>query len=96
MKHLYQVQETITRYSKKLDSEDLKIFTCREKHQPRLLVISVDVAMGKAITFDSFHEEAKDPNNPLYYDDGITMDHVMASGTIPEKEQTLLQKASGI
>ena len=44
----------------------------------------------------SFHEEAKDPNNPLYYDDGITMDHVMASGTIPEKEETLLQKASGI
>lgn len=52
--------------------------------QPRLLVIAVDVKEGKTVTFDRYHKEAGDPNNPLYDSDGITIDHIMASGTIPE------------
>jgi NTE family protein len=55
-----------------------------EKGQPRLLVISVDVAEGKTETFDSYHKESEDPKNSLYEGDGITIDHIMASGTLPE------------
>ena len=41
------------------------------------------LAEGKTVTFDSYHKEAKDPKNPLYNGDGITIDHIMASGTLP-------------
>lgn len=49
-----------------------------DKGEPRLLVTSVDVAEGKTAVFDSYHKKAQDPDG-----DGITIDHVMASGTIP-------------
>jgi NTE family protein len=78
------LEDTIIRYSFNPDSEEKRIVTSLEKQQPRLLVISVDVAEGKPVTFDSYHKEAEEPNNPLYYCDGITIDHIMASGTIPE------------
>ena len=60
----------------------MRIFTCREKKQPRLLVVTVDVAKGKTVTFDSYHTGAEDPENTLYEGDGITIDHIMASGTL--------------
>lgn len=78
------LEDTITKYSKKHDSKELRIVTSIEKHQPRLLVVSVDVAKGIPVTFDSYHKEGEEPNNSLYYGDGITIDHIMASGTIPE------------
>jgi|SRR5829696_560598 len=50
----------------------------------RLLVISLDVAGGQTVAFDSYHREAgEDPKNSLYDGDGITINHVMASGTLP-------------
>jgi NTE family protein len=79
------LQSTIERYSKDENNEKLRIATSWDKREPRLLVISVDVAEGKTVTFDSYHKKAEeDPENPLYDEgDGITIDHIMASGTIP-------------
>jgi NTE family protein len=75
-------QHTIERYSRDEKTEKLTIATSWDKRQPRLLVISVDVAEGKTVTFDSYYTKDHS-NNPLYDDDGISIDHIMASGTIP-------------
>jgi NTE family protein len=78
------LQDTIERYSKdENNKEKLNIATNWNNKEPRLLVISVDVANGKTVAFDSYHRKAEDPENSLYEGDGITIDHVMASGTIP-------------
>jgi NTE family protein len=78
------LQNTIERYSKdENNKEKLTIATSWRNREPRLLVISVDVADGKTVAFDSYHTKAEDPKNSLYEGDGITIDHVMASGTIP-------------
>lgn len=85
------LEETIKRYSKaeggkkKEDDDELRIATSWEKRQPRLLVISLDVADGNTVAFDSYHSEVEDPGNSVYDGgDGITINHVMASGTLPE------------
>jgi NTE family protein len=78
------LQNTIERYSKdENNKEKLTIATSWSNREPRLLLISVDVAEGKTVAFDSYHTKAEDPENSLYEGDGITIDHVMASGTIP-------------
>jgi predicted acylesterase/phospholipase RssA len=78
------LQNTIERYSKdENNKEKLSIATSWRNREPRLLVISVDVAEGKTVAFDSYHTKAEDPKNSLYEGDGITIDHVMASGTLP-------------
>ena len=77
------LEDSIVRYSKDPDSKKLRIATSWERRQPRLLVISVDVGEGKTLTFDSYHKEAEDPENSLYESDGITIDHIMSSGTLP-------------
>jgi predicted acylesterase/phospholipase RssA len=79
------LQHAIERYSKDEKdekAEKLRIATSWDKRQPRLLVISVDVAGGKTVAFDSYYKKAR-PKNPVYDGDGITIDHIMASGTIP-------------
>ncbi|MGA9168992.1 MAG: patatin-like phospholipase family protein, partial [Nitrososphaeraceae archaeon] len=78
------LEKTIIEYSKDQNNKKMKIATSWEKKQPRLLVVAVNVAEGKTVTFDSYHKEAEDPKNPLYNGDGITIDHIMASGTLPE------------
>ena len=78
------LQETIEWYSKDENNEKLRIATSWDNREPRLLVISVDVAKGKAVAFDSYHTKTEeDPENSLYEGDGITIDHIMASGTLP-------------
>jgi predicted acylesterase/phospholipase RssA len=77
------LQNTIERYSKDENNKKLSIATSWGNKEPRLLVISVDVAEGKTVVFDSYHKKAEDPKNSLYEGDGITIDHVMASGTLP-------------
>jgi NTE family protein len=71
------------RYSKDENGQKLRIATSWDKGEPRLLVTSVDVAEGKTVVFDSYHKKAQDSENSIYDGDGITIDHVMASGTIP-------------
>ena len=84
------LEQTIKRYSKaksdeKKDDDDLRIATSWDKREPRLLVISLDVADGKTVAFDSYHREDEDPRNSLYDGgNGIIINHVMASGTLPE------------
>jgi predicted acylesterase/phospholipase RssA len=78
------LEQTILRYSTDQGSKELKIFTSWNKKQPRLLVVAVDVYEGRTVTFDSYFKKAEDPDNALYNDDGIDLDHIMASGTLPE------------
>ena len=81
------LEETIKRYSKDENNEknqDFRIATSWHNREPRLLVISSNVAEGNTIAFDSFHVKTEeDPENSFYEGDGITIDHVMASGTLP-------------
>ena len=77
------------------------IATSHEKSQPRLLLLSVDVADGLPVIFDSYPQEdgsrkteygkyirTQDKmeigfEHVIRYDQGITSDHVMASGSYP-------------
>ncbi|HEY7082598.1 MAG TPA: patatin-like phospholipase family protein, partial [Nitrososphaeraceae archaeon] len=76
------LKNTIIRYSVNLD-EKMNLSTSWNDRQPRLLVIAVDVEKGETVTFDSYHKK-EDPNNQLYDGDGIGIDQIMASGTLPE------------
>jgi NTE family protein len=83
------LEQTIKRYSKAESNDekddDLRIATSWDNREPRLLVISLDVAEGKTVAFDSYHREGEDLGNSLYDGgNGITINHVMASGTLPE------------
>lgn len=86
-----ELQKTISSFT------DFPIATKFEEKQPRLLVFSVDVAEGQTVTFDSYpkpdgsrrSEYGKYDENLERYQyvikyPGITMEHVMASGTLPE------------
>jgi predicted acylesterase/phospholipase RssA len=76
------------------------ISTDYRKKEPRFLIFSVDVAEGKTVTFDSYsknngyentktdlekninEKESEKKFNHAY--GGINIDHIMASGTLPE------------
>ncbi len=66
--------------------------TAQQQHQPRLLVFSVDAAEGLTVTFDSYpkqdgsrrSEYGKGSEYVICYNEGISIDHVMASGTLPK------------
>jgi NTE family protein len=73
------------------------IATSYEKNEPRLLVFAVDVAEGETVTFDSYpkadgsrkseygkYTKEKGYENVIKYDEGVNIDHIMASGTLPE------------
>lgn len=78
------LQYTLEKYSKNNKDEKLRIFTSWKKREPRLLVIAVDVAAGNTAIFDSYHKQSDYKNDTAIYDgNGITIDHIMASGTIP-------------
>jgi NTE family protein len=85
------LRESIEKYAR------FPILTDLKNKQPRLLVCSVDVAGGITVTFDSYPKEDGsrkseygDYNNEsgyenvIDYSDGVTIDHIMASGTLPE------------
>ena len=72
------------------------IATSPEKNEPRLLVFAVDAAQGETVTFDSFakadgsrkseygkYTRERGYENVIKYDEGINIDHIMASGTLP-------------
>jgi NTE family protein len=77
------------------------IATSREENQPRLILVSVDVADGVPVVFDSYakedgsrkteygrnlkQEDGKEIGfeHVIRYNDGITLDQVMASGCYP-------------
>ena len=86
------LEESITKYAK------FPILTDRKNKEPRLLVFSVDVAEGVTVTFDSYPkadgsrkseygkylEEKGKYEYVINYNDGISIRHVMASGTLPD------------
>ena len=76
------------------------IATTKEADQPRLLLVTVDVADGLPVTFDSYPKEGDTRKTEygrfishngkeigfehvVHYDEGITSDHVIASGSFP-------------
>lgn len=74
----------------------LPISTSIKSKQPRLLVFSVDVAEGITVAFDSYpkadgsrkseykHKSNRKQKEIVIRYDGVTIDQIMASGTIPE------------
>ena len=69
----------------------------QRQQEPRLLIFSVDVAEGITVRFDSYgkadgsrkseygkYTKGKGYEHVIEYDDGISIDQVMASGNIPE------------
>jgi NTE family protein len=89
------------------------IATAFEDNQPRLILVSVDVADGVPVTFDSYakadgsrkteygryikQQDGKEIGfeRIIRYDDGITLDQVMASGCFPVNfDYTLLEVES--
>jgi len=71
------------------------IATSFEKGEPRLLVVSVDVAEGTTVTFDSYENEQGKRESEygdshlgksitVHYDKGIDIKHLIASSTVPE------------
>jgi predicted acylesterase/phospholipase RssA len=83
------LQESIEKYAK-FPIATTFFDKSNNKHQePRLLVFSVDVAEGMTVTFDSY-PKADGSGKPEYGNEqvirylGITIEQVMASGTLPE------------
>jgi NTE family protein len=91
----HPLQKSLEKFAK------FPIATNYEKGQPRLLVVSTDVAEGKAVTFDSYEKDKdhilndKETRKTVYegsdgkqivieYDQGINIQHVMASASLPE------------
>jgi NTE family protein len=57
-----------------------------EQLVPRLLLVTVDVKTGDAVTFDSYSEKAKyhDKENFISSPRGIEIQHALATGTFPD------------
>ncbi len=86
------LKESIGKYA------DFPIATSSDKKQPRLLVISVDVLDAATVTFDTdekpdgrreskyknYNEKKRDQKFIIKYDEGILIDYVMASASVPE------------
>jgi NTE family protein len=54
--------------------------------EPRFLLVAVDAQTGDAVTFDSYSKEAKYHNdtNTTYNQNGIEIEHALATGTFPD------------
>jgi NTE family protein len=93
------LQESIQRFAKFPISTTFRSEKKHKPHhqEPRLLVFSVDVAEGVTVTFDSYpkadgsrkseygkYTPGKGYENVISYNHGINIEHVMASGTLPE------------
>ena len=112
------VHNTWYRFSNKPLRDSLERFakfpikSAFEENQPRLLFVTVDVAAGSPVIFDSYPKadgtwkseygryikrngKGIGFEHVIRYDDGITVDHVMASGCYPVNfDYTLLEVES--
>lgn len=77
---LYSLKRTLERFA------HFPINTSDEEKQPRLLLVTVDVKTGDAVTFDSYVKKAKyhDDRNTISNHDGIGIEHALASGAFPD------------
>jgi len=57
-----------------------------ERKEPRLLLVTVDVRTGDAVTFDSYSPQTvyHDNKNTISNPNGIEIDHALATGTFPD------------
>jgi NTE family protein len=80
-KHLsgFSLRRTLEKFT------SFPIKTNKDKGEPRLLLVTVDVDTGDAVTFDSYSDKIKYHNEENYItcDEGIKLDPVLASGTFP-------------
>ena len=80
-KHLsgFSLKRTLEKYAR------FPIETDKDKGEPRFLSVTVDVDTGDAVTFDSYSDKIKYHNEQNYIscEEGIEIDHVLASGTFP-------------
>ena len=77
---LFSLKRTLERFA------HFPIKTSVKEKQPRLLLVTVDVKTGDAVTFDSYSKEAKyhDNRNIISNENGIEVEHALASGTFPD------------
>ena len=70
---------------KLLENKYLKGFSLKtEPPEPRLLIVTVDVQEGTTVTFDSYSSKTEyDHKHIIEYPNGITIDHVLASASVP-------------
>ena len=67
-----------------LENKYLKDFSLKtEPPEPRLLIVSVDVQEGTTVTFDSYLPKIEYNNHVIEYSNGITIDHILASASVP-------------
>ncbi len=65
---------------------NLDLYLPLERKEPRLLLVTVDVKTGDAVTFDSYSDRAKyhDKKSFIYSPKGIEIEHTLATGTFPD------------
>ena len=67
-----------------LENKYLKDFSLKtEPPEPRLLLVTVDVQEGITVTFDSYDNKTKYENHIIEYPNGVTIDHGLASASVP-------------
>ncbi len=74
-------------FSLKRTLEQFADFPIKTKEgEPRFLLVTVDVQTGDAVTFDSYSKQAKyhDNKNTTYNQNGIEIEHALATGTFPD------------
>ena len=77
---LFSLKRTLERFA------HFPIKTSLERKEPRLLLVTVDVKTGDAVTFDSYSKQTKyhDDKNIISSQNGIEIEHALASGTFPD------------
>ena len=74
-------------YSLKNTLSQFATFPLRTKiPQPRFLLVTIDVQTGDPVTFDSYSEQTTyhDEKNSISSENGIEIEHALATGTFPE------------
>jgi NTE family protein len=77
---LYSLKLTLERFA------HFPINTSSYEKQPRLILVTVDVKTGDAVTFDSYVKKAKyhDDKNTISNQNSIEIEHALASGAFPD------------
>jgi NTE family protein len=82
----YPLKESIEAYA------TFPIKTNPANKEPRLLLVTVDIEEGETVTFDSYSEKSeygeydeqrREYEYTINYDQGLMVDHVMASASVP-------------
>ncbi len=77
---LFSLKRTLERFAR------FPIKTSVEEKEPRLLLVTVDVKTGDAVTFDSYSGQTiyHDNKNIIFNQKGIEIEHALATGAFPD------------